>query len=784
MSDKALWGTKYMDSSSRGKLNINESAPSRKHDLDMMIWKQETSLLETNKFASLFYLLNEFEFQDCKPAAVAVAQAKQCSDKCNYEKSRCFVAIQFLCKKKSCPEFLNICCAILDKFTNLESNSFSDYLRHAQWKRLSSLRPLEAFQETVIMDLIDSFIVLIQNRRIVLEDWASRTICRFLVNFYKCMLLYMYLLKEQEKRMRAKHLKSILDQRRHGLKASLETSIAPLFDPNSEISGKSNAIWGGQEFMTCINSDELLQIDERRDKSLESCFFCVWSRRTSFKRLSNCSIVHSLMKLLQEHCRRWAHYVSKSKTSRFLLRVCRDYVNKRQQCLRITAFQKWRQLKAVSEKVAKIVKKKMINVFSLWIRITAMQKRLNNGRKMSKIRTFQRWRAFVSSKASAARSIVIWAAQFSGKKSVSALKANFEGWRAFVTSKVLSAKLIVIWSAQFSAKIGMSALTTIFQGWKRWYLARWIAKSHVDRSRKTRALNAWIAYQIVFIQKMITCATRVRFLIETNCIDNHFLKWKMRTASKQHVKLTVVIQKMRIRLRMWNRKCGFGAFKTGPIMTVSTFCFNRWRKVSKDILIHRQALIQSSELSWKKKRCVTHFETWKKAWVRQQMLKEKVQLFLLSHTTDLIVNTFVLKFLQKLCMDVKRSRNAAFFVWRNFLSRFRKFKLIVHKQTLFFTRRMFSHLKVCCKQIRMEFMLQDLAKAMKHAAAPIQHLVMPASDSSTDNAHKHSMMNTCFHKWRHAVKDHRKMYFLETMFRCGEINSMRRHFHQWKRWRQ
>ena len=258
----------------------------------------------------------------------------------------------------------------------------------------------------------------------------------------------------------------------------------------------------------------------------------------------------------------------------------------------------------------------------------------------------------------------------------------------------------------------------------------------------------------------------------------------MQTASKQHVQLTVVIQKMRIRLRMRNRKCGFGAFKTGPIMTVSTFCFSPWRKVSKYILIHRQALIQSSELSWKKKRCVTHFETWKKAWVRQQMLKEKVQLFLLSHTTDLIVNTFVLKFLQKLCMAVKRSRNAAFFVWINFLSRFCKFKLIVHKQTFFFTRKMFSHFEVCCKQIRMEFMLQDLAKAMKHAAAPIQHLVMPASDSLTDNAQKHSMMNTCFHKWRHAVKDHRKMYFLETLFRCGEINSMMRHFHQWKRWRQ
>ena len=63
-------------------------------------------------------------------------------------------------------------------------------------------------------------------------------------------------LKEQEKILRAKHLKLVLDKRRQGLKIALETSIAPLFDPNFEASGTHEVVLGGQEFMTCIKSEE------------------------------------------------------------------------------------------------------------------------------------------------------------------------------------------------------------------------------------------------------------------------------------------------------------------------------------------------------------------------------------------------------------------------------------------------------------------------------------------------------------------------------------------------
>jgi hypothetical protein len=591
----------FKGSSSQSKHTVQEPASSRTYDDDDALWVRNASLSETNKFASLFFLFNDFEFKDCNNVAVALVQAKKSSIKCDELRNMCFVAIQFLCKKKHCTEFLNTCSTILDKFTRMKSNTLGDYLRHAQWKRLSSILPLEAFQETVVIDLIENFDILIQNRHIVLQDWESRTLCRFLVHFYKCMLLYMYLLKEQEKLMRAKQLKSVLDKRRQGRRSSLETSIAPLFDPNFEVFEKVDVIFGGQEFMNCMKSEEHVQFDDHRDKNLASCFFCIWSRRTSFKRLSISAIVHSLMKLLRQYCRSWAYYVSKSKASKIFHRVCRGHINKKRQLLVAAVFQKWRQLTKVSEKFAKVVSQKAVRTFKNWIQITAMHKR------------------FV---------VALQKRLISSRKRL--IMRSFECWRGFVASKISNAKLIFNWSAHLSEKISQSASKAFFQGWKRWYLARWIAKSYMVRCCKTRALNAWIEYQILFIQKMITCATRVRLLIDSNCVDSHFLKWKMRTASKRNIQLTVIIQKMRISLRMWNRKCGFGIFKSGLIMTACAFCFNRWKKVTKLLLMNRRTWGHCLELWQKKMRCKTYLGVWNDSVILQRSLKEKVASSLFS----------------------------------------------------------------------------------------------------------------------------------------------------------
>jgi hypothetical protein len=589
MSTKAFFDTEFQATSSQSQHTVRKSASCVTDDDDIETWKRETSLSKTTDFASLFYLLNDFEFNDSNQVAVALAQAKESGNKIDEERSKCFIAIQFLFKKKRCIEFLNTCCSILDKLTKFKSDSLGDYLRHARWEKLSSIRPLEAFQETVVIDLIDSFGILIQNRRTVLQDWESRTLCRFLVHFYKCMLLFMYLLKEQEKILRAKHLKLVLDKRRQGLKVALETSIAPLFDTNFEASGTHEVVLGGQEFMTCIKSEEraLALLNEHTGKKLACCFFSIWSRRTSFKLFSINVIVHALMKFLQDHCRRWANYVSKSKTSKTLHRVCRGHINKKQQILRTAVFQKWMQLTKVSKKFTKIISQKICNFFKNWSRITVVQKRLISG-----------------------RNLLYW--------------HTFKCWRAFTVSKISKSKLTLKWLADVTEKKCLSTLKTTFQAWKRWYLARWIAKSYVDRSCKTRALNAWIEYQICFLKKMITCASRVKFLIDSNCVVAHFLKWKMRTDSKQNVQLTVIIQKLRIRLRIWNRKCGFGIFKTGQIMTACAFCFNRWKKVSKDCLLNRRTIGHILELAQKKMRYNTHFGAWNDVIIQRNSLKEKV----------------------------------------------------------------------------------------------------------------------------------------------------------------
>ena len=310
------------DSSRENDRAVHDPASFRIYE-DKNEWKPEVSLSEKNKFASLFFLFNDFEFNDCKPTAVIVAQAKHCSSKCDVERIRCFEAIQFICKKGACPEFLHTCCRILDAFTNLKSDSLIDYMRHNRWAKFSTIQPLEVFKETIVLDLIDNFDLLIRNRQIVLQDWASRMLCRFLVYFYNCMLLYMYLLKEQEKEARSKRLKLVLDQRRKGIKTSLETSIENLFDPNFSMSVKTDIVEGGQDFMVCIRADEETNFKKYLEQSLTSYFFCFWSRTTSFKRLSIVVITHSLMKFLQKYCKKWSFRILRSKaTARVWMKMC------------------------------------------------------------------------------------------------------------------------------------------------------------------------------------------------------------------------------------------------------------------------------------------------------------------------------------------------------------------------------------------------------------------------------------------------------------------------------
>jgi hypothetical protein len=664
----------FRDKNSKETSNEGESTVYRSASLkingEKVVWYPGTSLLETTKFASLFCLMNEFEFSDSKPAAVIISHAKACSERCDLEKQRCFEAIQFTCKQQRCPEFLQTCCTILDIFTNMKSKSLVEYLRYNQWQKLSSIQPLDVFQETMVFDLIDSFDLLVQNRQIVLQDWASRMLCRFFVCFYRCMLLYMYLLKEQDKELRAKQLKLILHQRRNGLKASQETSIAPLFDPIFAISGKSDFIRGGQEFMACIKADESTRFDEDRERNLKSYAFCAWSRALSFNRLSISSIVHSLMKLLQKCCRKWASFVSKSKILtrvwkrifNFLAvctqqnRVCHGHSNKIQQNMLAAVFQKWRLLNMASKTSAKLL--------------------------------------------------------------LNTCAAFFLRWKTFLSSKLSIANIVSVWSAELSSKHALYSMKTTFDGWKRWFLARWIVRSNmlgINKNRTTRALNAWMEYQILFIQKMITCATRVKFLRDTNCIAAHFLKWKLRFTCKQNVKLSVIIHMMRISLRVWNHKCGFGVFKTGPNMTSSLFCLNRWKKVAVSLRVKRQV----------------------------------------------------------------------FSAWKSLSLRFGQLMGMIEDKERVLIETCFSYLKLRCKRKRefrgAETSLRQLAKKVICSAKTRPNPEALTSKSLVNDAQTISVLKRCFDQWRAAVKDYQQSLFMEMMFRCGELNSMRRHFNQWNR---
>jgi hypothetical protein len=680
------------ETSNEGDGAVYRSA-SLKFNGEKVVWHPGTSLLETTKFASLFCLMNEFEFNDSKPAAVIISHAKACSERCDLEKKRCFEAIQFTCKQQRCPEFLQTCCTILDIFTDMKSKSLVEYLRHNQWQKLSSIQPLDVFQETMVFDLIDSFDLLIQNRQIVLQDWASRLLCRFFVYFYKCMLFYMYLLKEQDKELRAKQLKLILNQRRNGLKASQETSIAPLFDTIFAISGKSDFIRGGQEFMVCIKADECTRFDEDRERNLKSYAFCAWSRALSFNRLSISSIVHSLMKLLQKCCRKWASFVSKSKILTRIWkrifnilavctqqnRICHGHRNKMQQHTLAAVFQKWRQLNMASRTSAKLLLNTCAAVFLRWSQITKMQMGLASKKKMVIFRIFKIWKTFLASKLSIANIVSVWSAELSSKNALYSMKATFDGW-------------------------------------KTWFLARWIVRSNIlsiNKNRATRALNAWMEYQILFIQKMIKCATHVKFLRDTNCIAAHFLRWKFRFTCKQNVKLIVIIHKMRISLRVWNHKCGFGVFKTGPNMTSSLFCLNRWKKVAVSLRVKRQV----------------------------------------------------------------------FLAWKNLSLRSGQLKGIIESKEHVLIEKCFSHLKLQCKRKRefrgAEFSLRQLAKKVTRTAKTRPNPEASTSKSLVDDAQTISVLNRCFDQWRAAVKDDQESLFMEMMFRCGELNSMRRHFNRW-----
>lgn len=81
-------------------------------------------------------------------------------------------------------------------------------------------------------------------------------------------------------------------------------------------------------------------------------------------------------------------------------------------------------------------------------------------------------------------------------------------------------------------------------------------------------------------------------------------------------------------------------------------------------------------------------------------------------------------------------------------------------------------------------MLHNFEKTMKQAASQRQNPANPALLDSETLTDKTRTIKACLNKWRDAIKEMREMFFLETMFRCGEINSLRRHFQQWKRLHQ
>lgn len=791
MSAQSLYSFESDESSSACESAVSKDSASIRNYEKKAVWKPDVSVSESTKFASLFCLLNGFEFSDSKPAAFVVLQAKQCSSKYDAERIRCFEAIQFMCKKNNCPEFLQTCCSILDKFTNSSSDSLSDYLRHIRWEKISLMNPLEVFQENVVLDTVDNFNLLIQNRRTVLQDWASRMMCRFLVHFYKCMLLYMYLLKEQEKEVRSKHLKMVLDQRRKGLKPSLETSISPLFDPNFAIlPGKSHVAEGGQEFMVCMRADEHTHFNAYREKSLASYFFRFWSRITSLNKLSISATIHKLLKLLQRFCRIWANHIAKAKfIARTWKKICdaitvsseqdgvvNRHIKVTQQGMCTFVFQKWKQLNAVSKKESQTLSKMIADVFLYWRQSTKMQVQLSKTCFKKIADAFWDWRNITKIQLflAANRNIL--------------KRRLFASWKEILDSVAEKEKMIANWSTQLSLKNDLTARKAMFEDWKRWYLARWISRSYVNKSRTTRALNAWIEYQILFIQKMITCASRVRLLRDTTCLAVHISKWKVRTAFKMNVEFTVIIQKMRVWLRVWNHNCGFGVFKTGTNMTSSMFCFNKWKKVSKTVRRNRQVILTSSETSHKRKMCKMHWSAWINQVVRRRVLEEKSSTLIFHQRLKpaLLRMYHLSKIMQRIKMTLYSLQYVMVLAWKKVFFQGRKVSHFVQQRNICFAKKALSHFKMCCNRNRVnrgsELMLLGLLKKVKFSERETcLKVVVSPPESLVGDAHTHSPMKLYFSKWRDSIKDLHKTSFLEIMFRCGEISSMRRHFEKWKR---
>jgi hypothetical protein len=606
------------------------------------------------------------------------------------------------------------------------------------------------------------------------------------------MLLYMYLLKEQEKEIRSKHLKMVLDQRRKGLKPSLETSIAPLFDPNFAIlSGKSHVAEGGPEFMVCMRADEHTHFNAYREKSLASYFFRFWSRMTSLKRLSISATIHKLMKLLQRFCQRWADQIAKSKfIARTWKRICdaiivssqqdrvvNQHIKETQQGMCTFVFQIWKQLNAVSKKESKTFSKMAADVFLHWRQSTKMQAQLSKTCLKKFADAFWDWRNITKIQ-------LFLAANRSVLK-----RRLFASWKEILASVVVKEKIIANWSAQFSLKNDLTARNAVFEDWKRWYLARWISRSYVNKSRTTRALNAWVEYQILFIQKMITCASRVRFLRDTNCLAVHISKWKVRTAFKINVEFTVIIQKMRIWLRIWNHNCGFGVFKTGTNMTSSMFCFNKWKKVSKTVRRNRQALLTTSETSHIRNLCKKHWSAWINQVVRRRVLEEKSSTLILhQRLKPALLRLYHLgKIMQRIKMTFYSLQYVIVLAWKKVFFQGRKISHFVRQRNICFAKNALSLFKMYCNQNRVnrgsELKLLGLLKKVKLSEKEtcVKVVMLPPESLFVGDAHAHSSMKFYFSKWCDSIKHLHKTSFLEIMFRCGEISSMRRHFEKWKR---
>jgi hypothetical protein len=132
-----------------------------------------------------------------------------------------------------------------------------------------------------------------------------------------------------------------------------------------------------------------------------------------------------------------------------------------------------------------------------------------------------------------------------------------------------------------------------------------------------------------------------------------------------------------------------------------------------------------------------------------------------------------------------RVKRQVFSAWKSLSLRFGQLMGMIEDKERVLIETCFSYLKLRCKRKRefrgAETSLRQLAKKVICSAKTRPNPEALTSKSLVNDAQTISVLNRCFDQWRAAVKDYQESLFMEMMFRCGELNSMRRHFNQWNR---